>query len=790
MDGAYVIEQSGLDQGTPYKSSLEKRSLDKQDYQRPAENGVDAECLGPFLTSQMPEGSNLGRTMTKAAFFDAMRTRFGSDGSWRPGRNTGKKRVTSASENGQGNGSDHTGISFFGSSKRPRKSKIGKPMLMLSSSTSVRDGFAERGREGIDSLVKGKGKPTTGTNFTIFGDGNNAGTVRGSDGHNVGVPDSSTQGADTNDHPLRPARADISHVIGRVFVSSPGAAALAYDPSRSISDPVRNSIHGSVGTAGSSGKRQSGSASAPSLGTGTANIAPTHLNDRADARRVMLGTYSGTQSTFATGDSTRLTNAAGEVPFRRPGFDGRWETLAERNLREARTPFAERSTGNIGTERSIGSPLVNDTPGPFFPPRALVNGSSMTPASSTHLAASRSNTPPGSESVPSRPPMSSKLPPSKSATSVASDTRSKSSNAGTPSRSTRSKTASNKSSPLNPATSASAQFDTLGQSVTPTRSGPPSKQGSDRSLAAPSSYRKVFFGDKGSESDSSTEDADNAVIKHVVNRSSSETPVVMDNAKAVSKPGKPRLVAFTHERTAAASGQSPRRDVSQKVVLQGGEDSDPEAEMRIGLEYVRQLGDPDTGREKGMIAGVNAMSSMTISCAADPTRTPPAEYYASNDSNNSIAGRTRVLAPLVISSHRNRHHVAQSMASTHDSFVSLAERENGLPRESRWMVETTLPRFTFTPKEPFNFAVPLHREHKYASALAGSALEAKQADGRPLPEWLRFDKGGKEFWGVTPNAAHGQNNELPMTRVVVKIWDGEKGEVVGGCIVDVLGEKE
>ena len=307
------------------------------------------------------------------------------------------------------------------------------------------------------------------------------------------------------------------------------------------------------------------------------------------------------------------------------------------------------------------------------------------------------------------------------------------------------------------------------------------------SLPAPSSYRQVFFGDKGNESDSSADDADSAVIAHVVNRSSS---VIMPT-KGVSKPGKPRLVAFTHERTIAASGQGPRRDISQKAVVQGDEESDPEAEMRMGLEYVRQLGDPDANPQTSQTNhGPNAISSANVLGAFETIRTPSAEYYASNHSNNSIAGRSRVLAPLVISSHRNRHHAAKSMASTHGSFLSLADHESELPRESRWMVEAELPLFTFNAKEPFNFAVPLNREHKYASALAGSALEAKQADGRPLPEWLRFDKGGKEFWGVTPKAEQSKSGELIVTRVVVKIWDGEKGEVVGGCVVDVFGEKE
>ena len=71
------------------------------------------------------------------------------------------------------------------------------------------------------------------------------------------------------------------------------------------------------------------------------------------------------------------------------------------------------------------------------------------------------------------------------------------------------------------------------------------------------------------------------------------------------------------------------------------------------------------------------------------------------------------------------------------------------------MVEAELSLLPFNAKAPFNSAVPLDREHKYASTLAGSALEAKQTDKRPLPEWLRIYKGGKEFWGMTPKTERG-----------------------------------
>ena len=253
----YVIDQSACDQGASNKRGLGKRGYSE-------ENGSKIEYLGPFSESQPVESPMLGRTMTKAAFFDAMRIRFGSDGSWRPGRNTTKSSVASANGDGQSNGSDHSGVSFFGPSKRPRKSKISKPMVMLCSSTSVRDGFADRGRNEIGTFLNGKAKGVATTNFTIFGDVNNAKTGTSGNPPNMQptIP------------PIPPGRADVSHIVGRAFISSPGAAILAYDRTRSNSDPARNSVHGSVGTGGSPGKRQSGSASAPSLGTGNCEFLP------------------------------------------------------------------------------------------------------------------------------------------------------------------------------------------------------------------------------------------------------------------------------------------------------------------------------------------------------------------------------------------------------------------------------------------------------------------------------------------------------------------------------------
>ena len=43
------------------------------------------------------------------------------------------------------------------------------------------------------------------------------------------------------------------------------------------------------------------------------------------------------------------------------------------------------------------------------------------------------------------------------------------------------------------------------------------------------------------------------------------------------------------------------------------------------------------------------------------------------------------------------------MANTYGSFLSLADHENELPRESRWMVEAELLPFTFNAKERDGF---------------------------------------------------------------------------------------
>jgi hypothetical protein len=444
-------------------------------------------------------------------------------------------------------------------------------------------------------------------------------------------------------------------------------------------------------------------------------------------------------------------------------------------MRQARSPLAERSTSNIGAERSNGRSLTDRSPEPFFPRRALAKGTgNLWPTSSARMAASRSIVPLDSNPTPSK----SGIPiPYNSPIMVTSNTPSMSS---ITSRSVRSKNASS----VNPEASGLAKLSTHPQTGVPTRSVSGVK--SNGSIGAPWSYRQFFFGHEGSESDSSLEVVDNAIIAHSVNNSFTASPVITGAAQGGLKPGKPRLVPFTHRRTATATGGT-RRDISQKAVLQGAKDSDPEAEMRIGFEYVRQLGDPDSNTATSHPA-TNIMPSATVSFASNTVGTPSAEYYASNQPNKSIAKRSRVPAPLVIRSHRGRH-APSSLASTHDSFLPLADRDNELHRESYSLVQSSLPHFTFSVKEPFNFAVPLDREHKYASALAGSALKAEQADGRPLPEWLRFDKGGKEFWGVTPNAAHGESEELLVTRIVVKIRDGEKDEVVGGCIIDVFGEK-
>ena len=119
---------------------------------------------------------------------------------------------------------------------------------MLSSSTSIHVGFAERGPHGTRSMAHGKGKGIATTNLTLFGEGNNAGDISGSGNAKI---------------PLLPQARSDGHASSRISNSSPGAPVLAYDRTRSNSDPARSSAHGLARTEGSRG-----SASVPSLVTG------------------------------------------------------------------------------------------------------------------------------------------------------------------------------------------------------------------------------------------------------------------------------------------------------------------------------------------------------------------------------------------------------------------------------------------------------------------------------------------------------------------------------------------
>ena len=71
-----------------------------------------------------------------------------------------------------------------------------------------------------------------------------------------------------------------------------------------------------------------------------------------------------------------------------------------------------------------------------------------------------------------------------------------------------------------------------------------------------------------------------------------------------------------------------------------GRRSDPEAGIKIRLEYARQL---------------ELLTRKSADLALETMRTHSAEYDASNHSNKSIAGRSQVLAPFVISSRCQIH---------------------------------------------------------------------------------------------------------------------------------------
>lgn len=70
-----------------------------------------------------PVSPKVCHTMTKAVFFDAVHTWFGSNGNWRSCQNTGKTRAMRGNENGPTHGSDHTGISFLDQASEYEKAR-------------------------------------------------------------------------------------------------------------------------------------------------------------------------------------------------------------------------------------------------------------------------------------------------------------------------------------------------------------------------------------------------------------------------------------------------------------------------------------------------------------------------------------------------------------------------------------------------------------------------------------------------------------------------------------------
>lgn len=82
--------------------------------------------------------------------------------------------------------------------------------------------------------------------------------------------------------------------------------------------------------------------------------------------------------------------------------------------------------------------------------------------------------------------------------------------------------------------------------------------------------------------------------------------------------------------------------------------------------------------------------------------------------------------------------------------------------------------FTFTlPKETF----------KHADPKASVVLEARQANGKPLPDWLKFNPGTGRFTGKAPSG-------LKQLEVTVFARDTSGQEASTKVILDFNGKSE
>ena len=82
----------------------------------------------------------------------------------------------------------------------------------------------------------------------------------------------------------------------------------------------------------------------------------------------------------------------------------------------------------------------------------------------------------------------------------------------------------------------------------------------------------------------------------------------------------------------------------------------------------------------------------------------------------------------------------------------------------------------------FSFALP-KETFKHAGAKASVVLEARMADGKPLPDWLQFDPGTGRFTGRAPQG-------IQQIEISVIARDNSGGEATTKVVLRFGGASE
>ena len=82
----------------------------------------------------------------------------------------------------------------------------------------------------------------------------------------------------------------------------------------------------------------------------------------------------------------------------------------------------------------------------------------------------------------------------------------------------------------------------------------------------------------------------------------------------------------------------------------------------------------------------------------------------------------------------------------------------------------------------FSFTLPKDT-FKHADPKASVALEARQADGKPLPDWLQFDAGTGRFTGKAPEG-------VQQIEISVVARDNSGGEATTKVVLRFSGASE